>query len=62
MKKLGEVFKDIDERQEFEMVFNGFILRVSGRGHDDEWLSKAFIYETDTDLFEAISELVSLRQ
>ena len=53
-----EEFKTIDEKHEFEIVENGFILRVNGRGHDDSWLNKSYIFDGDIDFFSAIGTLV----
>ena len=37
-----EQFKTVDEKHEFEIVQNGFILRVNGRDQNDNWLCKSF--------------------
>jgi hypothetical protein len=50
-------FKTVDEKHEFEIVENGFVLRVSGRGQDDGWLSKSYIFNGDVDFFSAIGIL-----
>ena len=54
-------FKEIDETQGFEMLENGYVLRVSGRGHDDGWLQQAFVFHTLQDLLLGIESLVNLR-
>lgn len=55
-----EEFRTVDEKHEFEIVENGFILRVSGRGHDDNWLNKSYIFNGDVDFFSAIGKLVQM--
>ena len=55
-----EEFKSVDEKQEFEIVENGFILRVSGRGHEDNWLNKSYIFNGDIDFFSAIGTLAEM--
>jgi hypothetical protein len=52
-----EEFNTIDEKHEFEIVENGFVLRVNGRGHDDNWLNKSYIFDGDVDFFSAIGTL-----
>lgn len=55
-----EEFRTVDEKHEFEIVENGFILRVSGRGHEDNWLNKSYIFNGDVDFFSAIGKLVQM--
>tara|TARA_R110002033_G_scaffold170220_1_gene212372 strand:- start:539 stop:724 length:186 start_codon:yes stop_codon:yes gene_type:complete len=50
-------YKEVNDSQEFEMAENGFVLRVSGHDHNDNWLTKAFIFDSESDFFEAISAL-----
>tara|TARA_R110000823_G_scaffold120297_2_gene244968 strand:+ start:885 stop:1064 length:180 start_codon:yes stop_codon:yes gene_type:complete len=54
-------FKEIDETQGFEMLENGYVLRVSGRGQDDGWLQQSFVFHTLQDMLVAIQALVKLR-
>lgn len=54
-------FKEIEEKQEFEMLENGYVLRVNGRDQNDSWLQQAFIFTTLQDLFAAIDELGQVR-
>ena len=56
-----EKFKEIDETQGFEILDNGYVLRVSGRDHDDGWLQQSFVFHTLQDMFVAIEALVELR-
>tara|TARA_R110000744_G_scaffold28862_2_gene69203 strand:- start:76 stop:255 length:180 start_codon:yes stop_codon:yes gene_type:complete len=49
-------FKTIDEKHEFEIVENGFILRVNGRDKEDSWLSKSYIFDGE-DFHAAIAKL-----
>ena len=55
-----EEFRTVDEKHEFEIVENGFILRVSGRGHEDNWLNKSYIFNGDIDFFSAIGTLAEM--
>lgn len=55
-----EEFKSVDEKHEFEIVENGFILRVSGRGQDDSWLNKSYIFSGDVEFFSAIGTLAEM--
>ena len=54
-------FKEIEETQGFEILDNGYVLRVSGRGQDDGWLQQSFVFHTLQDMFVAIESLVKLR-
>lgn len=52
-----EEFKTVEEKHEFEIVENGFILRVNGRGEHDDWMAKSYIFDGDVDFFSAIGTL-----
>jgi len=55
-----EEFNTIDEKHEFEIVENGFVLRVNGRSRDDNWISKSYIFQGDVDFFSAIGILAEM--
>ena len=55
-----EQFKTVDEKHEFEIVQNGFILRVNGRDQNDGWLCKSFIFDVEVEFFAAISTLAEM--
>ena len=55
-----EQFKTVDEKHEFEIVQNGFILRVNGRDQNDGWLHKSFIFEEKAEFFKAISKIAEM--
>ena len=55
-----EQFKTVDEKHEFEIVQNGFILRVNGRDQNDDWLCKTFIFDVEVEFFAAISKLAEM--
>ena len=55
-----EQFKTVDEKHEFEIVQNGFILRVNGRGHSDDWMNKSYIFDVEVEFFAAISKLAEM--
>lgn len=55
-----EQFKTVDEKHEFEIVQNGFILRVNGRGHSDDWMNKSYIFDAEVEFFAAISTLAEM--
>ena len=55
-----EQFKTVDEKHEFEIVQNGFILRVNGRDQNDNWLCKSFIFDVEVEFFAAISTLAEM--
>lgn len=50
-------FNTVDQRSEFEIVENGFVLRVSGRDHNENWINKSYIFAGDVDFFTAIGKL-----
>lgn len=54
-------YKEVNDSQEFEMAENGFVLRVSGHDHNDNWLTKAFIFDSESDFFEAVSALKEIQ-
>ena len=55
-----EQFKTVDEKHEFEIIQNGFILRVNGRDQNDNWLCKTFIFDVEVEFFAAISKLAEM--
>jgi len=50
-------FKSVDEKNEFEIVENGFVLRVSGRSLDDDWITRSYVFKDQTVFFEAVEAL-----
>ena len=55
-----EEFKTVDEKNEFEIVENGFVLRVSGRDQNDGWITKSYIFNGDVEFFSAIGTLAEM--
>ena len=52
-----DAFKTVDEKHEFEIVENGFILRVNGRDLDESWITRSYIFDDDVEFFSAIGTL-----
>jgi len=52
-----DAFKTVDEKHEFEIVENGFILRVNGRDLEENWIARSYIFDDDVEFFSAIGEL-----
>jgi hypothetical protein len=52
-----DTFKTVDEKHEFEIVENGFILRVNGRDLEENWIARSYIFDDDVEFFSAIGEL-----
>ncbi len=50
-------FKSVDEKNEFEIVENGFVLRVNGRSQDDDWITRSYVFRDQTVFFGAIEAL-----
>lgn len=50
-------FKTVDEKNEFEIVENGFVLRISGRSLDDDWITRSYVFKDQTVFFGAIETL-----
>jgi hypothetical protein len=57
-----EEFSQIDDKQEFELCTNGYILRVSGRDNNDDWVNKSYIFKDETLFFTAIARLKELHK
>lgn len=45
---------------QIEIIDNGFILNVSGRDEDDNWISKKLYCHSEETLFQGISDFVSI--
>ncbi len=50
-------FKSVDEKNEFEIVENGFVLRINGRSQDDDWINRTYVFKDQTVFFGAIEAL-----
>jgi len=50
-------FKEVEETVEIEFAAQGFILRVKGRDHVDNWMSKSFVFENRLEFIDALVEL-----
>lgn len=50
-------FKDVEEVAEIEFAAQGFILKVRGKDHVDNWISKSFVFENRLEFIDALAEL-----
>ncbi len=50
-------FSTVDVKNEFEIVENGFVLRVSGRNSEQNWINKSYIFNSEEQFFAAVSKL-----
>lgn len=50
-------FKTINESNTFEILDNGFLIRVSGRNASGAWISKSFVFQNEQTFLAAITEL-----
>lgn len=50
-------FSEVEYSQEFEFADNGYVLRVSGRNQEQDWVKKTYVFREETMFFEAIQEL-----
>ena len=50
-------FKTINESNTFEILNNGFLIRISGRSTAGEWMNKSFVFQTQEAFIDAIKEL-----
>jgi len=57
MMGMFDEFTTVDTKNEFEIVENGFVLRVSGRNANENWINKSYIFANDVDFFSAIGIL-----
>jgi len=56
-------FKVIDEKADFEMAENGFVLRVSGRRVSDEmWITRSYVYVGQHDFLVAVRKLAEMER
>lgn len=54
-----EDFKTINESNTFEILDNGFLIRLSGRSTAGDWINKSFVFQTEKSFIEAIQELIN---
>ncbi len=50
-------FKTINESNTFEILDNGFLIRLSGRSTAGDWINKSFVFQTQESFIDAIKEL-----
>jgi hypothetical protein len=55
-------FAKVNKTVEFEMLENGFVLRVNGRDANDNWLNRAWIFNDEHTFFDAITALVDVEK
>ena len=51
-------FKTINESNTFEILENGYVLRVSGRTHSGDWKSQSFVFRDADEFFIAMHDLI----
>jgi len=49
--------KTINESNTFEILDNGFLIRLSGRSNSGDWINKSFVFQTQEAFLAAITEL-----
>ena len=55
-------FAKVNKTVEFEMLENGFVLRVSGRDSNDNWLNRAWIFNDENTFYDAITALANVEK
>jgi len=53
-------FKETAARTEITFAKNGYVLFVSGHGHDNEWLNHTFVFANEIDFFAALAQLAEI--
>jgi len=54
---IGDHFKSIQEENRFTLAVNGYTIYLTGIDHDDNYISKTFVYEDKIDFMAAIASL-----
>ena len=57
---IGDHFKSIQEENRFTLAVNGYTIYLTGIDHDDNYISKTFVYEDKIDFMAAIASLVDI--
>ena len=47
-------FKTVNESNTFEILDNGFLIRLSGRSMSGDWINKSFVFQTQEAFIAAI--------
>ena len=50
-------FSEIDPSFTAKVAENGWILEVSGRDHDNQWVERTYVFREETLFFSAISKI-----
>ena len=54
---IGDYFKTINEENRFTMAVNGYTIYITGMDHDDNYISKTFVYNDKIDFMAALASL-----
>ena len=54
---IGDHFKSIQEENRFTLAVNGYTIYLTGIDHDDNYISKTFVYEDKIDFMAAIASM-----
>ena len=55
-----EAYSEIDPSFNVKVAENGWVLEVSGRDNDNQWIERTYVFREETLFFAAISKLGQL--
>lgn len=54
---ISDHFKTIQEENRFTMAVNGYTIFLNGTDHDDNYISKTFVFNDKIDFMAALASL-----
>lgn len=58
--KISDELKVVGSTFSVQLCLNGYVLEVSGRSHDDEWITVKYVAKDRAEFDSLISEVVKI--
>ena len=55
-----EEFKELSANHQITFADNGYVVYVSGRGHEANWINKVYVFTHEVDFHHALSRLAEI--
>lgn len=59
--KVEEIFKEVNEGITIYRYENGFMVEISGRNHEEEWITKKIICSTIEEIFTLVKDSTKVK-
>ncbi len=62
VKKISDKLNKVSDSYSINMYDNGYMLEISGRGHDEDWSSAKIMCSTVEELVELVKEAAEMER